>query len=584
MTEEMHGDEMPSGSGFLQRSGHFVVVFLVAVSMRVFHLFFSVPEVGRDRPMGDALSYDEWGFRIAGGEWIGSEVFYQDPFYPYFLGLLYSLVGRSYFAVLLVQACIGILTVLLTVQLASLLFGRRAGLFAGLLAALSSEYLFYEGQLLKEVFVAFFMTLFLLMLVRLFGLKQGLGKRAFFCGLVLGCLCLNRGNALLFVPVVGLSLFGAYHHDLKFAVRGLCALGVGLLLAFLPGVAHNLFVSGELILTTAQAGPNFYMGNNPRATGFYVPLRPDREMPIYERLDARELAEEALGRKLTPTEVSQYWQKKGFDFILENPGRAGVLFLKKIYLFLASEGADTVDIDYYRDLSPALAWNPIRYAVLTPLALAGLLLLFRSQPRLRTLVWIFLMSMASVGLFYFFSRYRFVVMPILLVSAAGFLHHVLELEFRTRSRYLGGVACLLLGMILLVNVPFVQGVQESRGTGYLNRGIRRAWAMEYEEAVEDYQRALEINPGLHQGRIFLSSALIELERFGEAAETLKKVKGKPEFTLEAWYGLGWALSRAGRAKEAVSELNELLEANPGHVLAKTLLQSLTKQEEGALPH
>src|SRR5262245_38493806 len=45
----------------------------------------------RDAPfftllMGDSKGYDEWARRIAAGDWIGSDVFYQAPLYPYFMG------------------------------------------------------------------------------------------------------------------------------------------------------------------------------------------------------------------------------------------------------------------------------------------------------------------------------------------------------------------------------------------------------------------------------------------------------------------------------------------------------------------
>src|SRR5689334_10751104 len=45
----------------------------------------------RDAPIariliGDALAYDAWARAIAAGDWLGHEVFYQAPLYPYFLG------------------------------------------------------------------------------------------------------------------------------------------------------------------------------------------------------------------------------------------------------------------------------------------------------------------------------------------------------------------------------------------------------------------------------------------------------------------------------------------------------------------
>ena len=36
---------------------------------------------------------DDHPRRIAAGDWLGGEVFYQSPLYPYFLGALYTLFG-----------------------------------------------------------------------------------------------------------------------------------------------------------------------------------------------------------------------------------------------------------------------------------------------------------------------------------------------------------------------------------------------------------------------------------------------------------------------------------------------------------
>src|SRR4051794_3906008 len=62
-------------------------LFATAFAVRLLHVwqmratpFFSVL-------MGDSRRYDEWARRIAAGEWIGHEVFYQAPLYPYLLGL-----------------------------------------------------------------------------------------------------------------------------------------------------------------------------------------------------------------------------------------------------------------------------------------------------------------------------------------------------------------------------------------------------------------------------------------------------------------------------------------------------------------
>src|SRR5436309_14444256 len=66
-----------------------LVIFALALTLRIIHIwqmrsspFFSVL-------IGDARGYDQWAQRIAGGDWVGRDVFYQAPLYPYFLAFIY---------------------------------------------------------------------------------------------------------------------------------------------------------------------------------------------------------------------------------------------------------------------------------------------------------------------------------------------------------------------------------------------------------------------------------------------------------------------------------------------------------------
>ena len=52
---------------------------------------------------GDGRTYDEWGQRIAAGDWLGQGVFYQAPLYPYFLGVLRVILGHNLWLIRLIQ-------------------------------------------------------------------------------------------------------------------------------------------------------------------------------------------------------------------------------------------------------------------------------------------------------------------------------------------------------------------------------------------------------------------------------------------------------------------------------------------------
>ena len=80
-------------------------------------------------------------------------------------------------------------------------------------------------------------------------------------------------------------------------------------------------VGGEWFLTTAQLGPNLFIGNNARANGLYAPLRWGRGDPRLERQDATKLAEAAEGRRLTPGEVSRHWTARTLADVRAEPVR-----------------------------------------------------------------------------------------------------------------------------------------------------------------------------------------------------------------------------------------------------------------------
>ena len=71
------------------------VIFCVALAVRLIHIFQIKRSPFFDVLLGDANGYDAWARRLADGDWIGTEVFYQAPLYPYFLGVVYAVAGRD---------------------------------------------------------------------------------------------------------------------------------------------------------------------------------------------------------------------------------------------------------------------------------------------------------------------------------------------------------------------------------------------------------------------------------------------------------------------------------------------------------
>ncbi len=273
-------------------------------------------------PVIDERAYDQWARAIAGGDWVGQEVFFQEPLYPYWLGGVYALApesGRSLARWL--QAALGGLAVALAHALALRAFGARAALAAGALLALYPPAWLLACLLLKE---NLFVPLMLALPLACAHARHARGAGSWFarCALA-GVLCaaaaLLRGNALLLLPLLALwPLYGARGSQSR--VLGCAAVVLGAVLVLAPVALRNYAVGGVFALTTSGAGTNVYGGNNAdnpygRATEFdWV-----RGIPEHEAGDWEHEAERRTGRELDAGEVSRFWLGATWDSLRADP-------------------------------------------------------------------------------------------------------------------------------------------------------------------------------------------------------------------------------------------------------------------------
>ncbi len=348
-------------------------IFTVALAIRGAHLLqISASPVGPLK-IGDAAVYDDWARQIAAGDWLGKEVFYQAPLYPYFLGTVYAIFGDDLGVVRFCQAVLGSLSCVMLALAAGRFVSKPVGVIAGLMLSLYAPAIFYELHLQKSVLDLFFLCAALWLLSSL--VQTPAGPKWFGLGLLIAGLSLTRENALVFVIAILVWIGLQYRRwalkCLTYAV--LFSLGVGV--ALFPVALRNYFVGGEFHLTTSQFGPNFYIGNNPKANGIYRSLVPGRGHAMYERHDAVMLAETALGRKLSAAEVSEYFVGQSMKYMRERPWEWLALVIKKCFLtWNATEIADTDDYYTYANYSLPLRLTSFvfNFGLLAPLAVFGI--------------------------------------------------------------------------------------------------------------------------------------------------------------------------------------------------------------------
>src|SRR5436189_5511181 len=91
----------------LRGSAPLLGIALLALAVRLVYLWQSGASALASVLMGDSRQYDLWAQQIAGGQWLGSEIFYQTPLYPYLLAVVFKLAGHSLDIVRVLQAVFG---------------------------------------------------------------------------------------------------------------------------------------------------------------------------------------------------------------------------------------------------------------------------------------------------------------------------------------------------------------------------------------------------------------------------------------------------------------------------------------------
>ncbi len=572
-------------------------IALTALGARLLHVWQMTATPFATVLLGDAKGYDQWARRLAAGDWIGTDVFYQAPLYPYVLGAIYATPGADPVTARVVQALVGAGASVLLAAAAARLFGPRAGVVAGLMLALYAPAIFLDGLLQKSVLDVFFVALIVHALARVLG---GAPARRWWAlvGVATGALALTRENALILVAVLAAWIwFRAEAAANRRQALTAFALGVTLVLA--PVAARNYAVGGGVYLTTSQFGPNFYIGNNATADGSYQSLRFGRGSPEFERTDATELAERATGRTLTPGEVSAYWRDRALAFITGQPGAWLRLVGRKALLLVnASEAIDTESQESYAEWS----W-PLRLlggfthvGVLLPLAVVGVWATWPDRRRLAVFGWIAAAFALSTLAFYVFARYRYPLVPLVVLAASP---GVLALPRLARAWHTRGAQAALTAAVALAAMAHVPLLSASRsraitdtnlGTAFYEAGrhddaaasFRRAIQVQADyvpafnnlgvalraagrtdEAIGAYRQGLAVRddyPDLHYN---LANALLAIGRPAEAAEHLARAAAANGDSAGVHNNLGAALADQGRFVEAIAEFERAVALEPG---------------------
>jgi Flp pilus assembly protein TadD/4-amino-4-deoxy-L-arabinose transferase-like glycosyltransferase len=555
-----------------------VVIFVVALALRLIYTMDLRVSPLTEVPTLDELYHVDWARSLAAGDWVGSEVFFRAPLYPYLLGLSFVLVRGSLIASRIIQMFWGSLLPVAIYFLGRRVFDRRAAFGAAAVAAVYPFFVYFDHEFLIVSLVVLLDVLLLTTVLRADEVPSW--GRWLLAGVVLGLSATARPNVLAVAPFLALWVWDGARSSycptgdphcvahltgrtpFRAAARRVAVLALGTVIVILPVTARNFALERDFVLVAAQGGVNFYIGNNEWADGISAILPQYGEAWQYK--DAVKIAELEESRVLKPSEVSGYWYRKGRQFLLAHPAAAARLYVKKLVLFWDRyEHANNKDIYYFGRMSPVFAlFSWLHFGVIAPLAVVGMWFASRRNRRAALLLVFIFSYMAGVLLFFVNARYRLPILPALMVFAGAGGVWLFERARRRDLRPLVAGIVLAVVVAVFVNVDFYGTHVGERSQTHYTIGLARASQGRLEEAVESYRRAIEISPNYARAHNNMGLALEQLGRDDEALEAYMSAVEHDPGLASPHNNLGLFYWHRGNTDEAARWFVQALQIDP----------------------
>lgn len=523
----------------------------------------------------DTVQYDQLATQISKGFFFSPEAVFLNPLYPFFVGFWYFIFGHNPMAICVVQVVLDTINCILVFYITLRLFDRTAAVLAAIVYACYGLVIFYTGMLLAPILAIHLMLMFICVLLWQKS-RQGIG-RFFAAGIVFGLLVLLRANLiliLLFMPVWFLLYLPQHIRRRRAKQAGAC-FAAGVIIVLLCGSIRNYVIDKRLSPFSVHGGLNLYIGNNPKAPGYYSNVMGVANSPIQQITTSIRIASEKKGRPLTAAEASRYWRNQAVSFFTESPLDALGLQIKKTILFL-SQKEISLNIDYAksRRLVPIMNLPFFSFGCVAPLAILGVVLLFRRRSNFSADIALVLgimgCTMVSVVIFFISDRYRLPVVPFLTIFASFGMVRLYEMLRRKKWTQVWMFGAVLGGVFLLVNADLAyqkttddfetRTFHNNLGVAYLNMG-------RFDAAEKEFKAAIALFPELPDTYYNLGIVLIELEKYAESEAASRKVTAHNPDDYFAHSNLGYAVFKQGRYHEAIRHFETALRLNPNYAIA-----------------
>jgi Tfp pilus assembly protein PilF len=456
----------------------------------------------------DSAVYVNWAQLINQEGWLGTEIFYRAPLYPYVLSIIFWFAPHNFLAIYTMQLAMGICSVVLIYSIGKRIYCERAGLIAAGFSLAYSPLTFFETKILPTITGIFLGLLSIHLLTRAEQEKKWyywMGGAA-----TLGVAAICRPTYLLMIPVIILGILILHRRQLRETPIPI------LILVLVPSVIigtvtlRNYVIGKDFVLISANAGITFAQGNNPWARGSIAVIPGFSGEVTNQRYEETQIAERVTGRKLKPSEVNTFWFKWGFTFIRQRPLEyLRLLLYKTAILFNNHELGSNYLLNVDKEVTPWLRLAFLPFGFIMAWAIIGFARISLERPAALALIAAFVGSFLTAMIFYANSRYRMTLVPPAIIMAGG------GLDYLVRNPRRFGVILLTVGLTFFMSLPPFMPINDT----HLSRSHSSAWAQlggayktnnQLEKALQAYEKAIGMeanNYGYYLEKLNLFGAL-----------------------------------------------------------------------------
>ncbi|MDP8228078.1 MAG: tetratricopeptide repeat protein [Candidatus Electryoneaceae bacterium] len=567
-------------------------------------------------PMWDAGEYHSMAVALSEGQ-LHPAFAYRPFLYPLFLGMVYIIFGVGLLVPRLVQIVIGSLICVFVMRIGGRLYGRTAGIIAGVLSSLSGMMFFYDLELSPTTPAILLMLLGLWELLKVMD-DEETGRRgrlpAHLRGVLpaqpkgvlpvqlmpaqpkgvlpaqlrpvqpkgsapkagiylgLGALMLPTMLTLLVIGALWLWLSAKMKVSdiIRFVMWGVAPIIVSLMLHIVAGYGP--------VVVSANGGVNFYVGNNRYADGITANMPgigagwnweiiQQMAQAKSERIQIHEGGHPRSPRDkmMTVSEVDRFYWREGIREITADPVRWVGLMVRKGALFWNRiEISSNRDIYYHAERFPLFGLlMMIGFSTMLSPAFIGLLSGWRNDKRVQLLAISLVMYYIITVLFFVNARFRHPVTPLLFIFAAGGMMQIVRWIRKLDPMPFKTVGVVAIAVILGLILPYVvdSGVDPDRWDyGLFTEGSALERLGRMDEAERAYIGARDANPNAPYVNFKLGELAAKRGALRQAIDYYRReLEIQPTFS-KVWNNLGIIQLESG---DEGSALNSFLRATEG---------------------